>query len=117
MERKTRDYNKYQSDDLCCKITALEPLMDKFRAFGWQAQEVDGHNFAELAQAFTAAGETKSKPSIILAHTVKGKGISFMENNPKWHGSPAPQREERLMAFRECGCACPEQEEIKGVKK
>jgi transketolase len=102
------DYNKFQSDDLCCHITALEPLMDKFRAFGWHAREVDGHSFQELAAAFAQARETKGKPSILLAHTVKGKGISFMENNPKWHGSLAPQGEERLRAFRECGCASPE---------
>jgi len=98
------DYNKYQSDDLNTNITALEPLMDKFKAFGWYAVEIDGHDFREIGNALDRARKIKGKPSIILAHTVKGKGISFMENNPKWHGSLAPQGEERVCALRECGC-------------
>ena len=98
------DYNKYQSDDLNTNITALEPLMDKFKAFGWYAMEIDGHDFREIGNALDRARKIKGKPSIILAHTIKGKGISFMENNPKWHGSMAPQGEERECALKECGC-------------
>ncbi len=98
------DYNKLQSDDYCENVTALEPLMDKFRAFGWYAMEINGHNFREIANAFDRGRKIKGQPSIILAHTIKGKGISFMENNPKWHGSLAPQGEERKCALRECGC-------------
>jgi len=98
------DYNKFQSDDLNTRITALEPLMDKFKAFGWYAMEIDGHNFREIANAFDRARKIKGQPSIILAHTIKGKGISFMENNPKWHGSLAPQGSERECALNECGC-------------
>ena len=98
------DYNKYQSDDLNANITALEPLMDKFKAFGWHALEIDGHDFREIEDAFDKAKKVKNKPSIVLAHTVKGKGVSFMENNPKWHGSLAPQGEERECALKECGC-------------
>lgn len=98
------DYNKYQSDDLNTNVTALEPLVDKFEAFGWYAMEIDGHNFREIGNALDRARKIKGKPSIILAHTIKGKGISFMENNPVWHGSLAPQGEERECALRECGC-------------
>ncbi len=97
------DYNKLQSDDLCEKVTALAPLADKFSAFGWHVMEIDGHDFNEIGAAVKEAKETKGMPSIILAHTVKGKGISFMEGDPKWHGSMAPQGEERAQAMRECG--------------
>lgn len=98
------DYNKYQSDDLNTNITALEPLMDKFKAFGWYSMEIDGHDFREIGNALDRAKKIKGKPSIILAHTTKGKGISFMENNPIWHGSLAPQGEERVCALSEVGC-------------
>ncbi|MEI8349175.1 MAG: transketolase [Candidatus Omnitrophota bacterium] len=98
------DYNKYQSDDLCSNVTALEPLADKFKAFGWNVLRINGHNFKEIARAFRNAKNRKGKPTVILADTIKGKGISFMENNPKWHGSLAPQGEEKKCAFQECGC-------------
>lgn len=99
------DYNKYQSDDLNENITALGPLVDKFKAFGWYTVEIDGHDFGEIGNAFDRARKNKGTPSIILAHTIKGKGVSFMEHNPaKWHGSLAPQGEERIRALREYGC-------------
>ena len=98
------DYNKFQSDDLNENITALEPLNDKFKAFGWQVIEVDGHDFREIENAFYRARTTVGKPTMIIAHTVKGKGISYMENVPKWHGSLCPTGEERECALRECGC-------------
>jgi transketolase len=98
------DYNKYQSDDLNTNITSLEPLVDKLRAFGWYVIEIDGHDFREISNAYQIARKIKGKPTIIVAHTVKGKGISFMENNPKWHGSLAPQGDERICALQECGC-------------
>jgi transketolase len=97
------DHNNLQSDDKCCNITALDPLYDKLGAFGWHVQEIDGHNFEEIAGAFYSASQTKEKPSIIIAKTIKGKGISFMENNPKWHGSLAPVGQDRDQALRECG--------------
>jgi len=97
------DYNKLQSDDYCTAVTALEPLVDKLRAFGWHVQEIDGHNMASIASAFQRAKGFKGKPSVIVAHTIKGKGISFMEGVPKWHGSLAPQGDERLLALKECG--------------
>ncbi|MGR3178628.1 MAG: transketolase [Candidatus Anammoxibacter sp.] len=97
------DYNKLQSDNWNKNITALEPLIDKFKAFGWFTIEVDGHDFDEIGSALDEAKRVKEKPTIIIAHTTKGKGISFMENNPKWHGSLSPDGEERECAFRECG--------------
>ena len=71
----------------------LEPLADKWRSFGWHVIEVDGHDIAALQNAFAEAAATKDKPTCIIAHTIKGKGVSFMENNPKFHGT-APTREE-----------------------
>lgn len=97
------DNNRFQSDDLNTNITALESITEKLQAFGWQVIEINGHNFEEIANALEQAKKVKGKPTVILAHTIKGKGISFMENNPKWHGSLAPQGEERVIAFKECG--------------
>ena len=98
------DYNKLQSDDLNTKITAIEPLNDKFKAFGWHVIEIDGHDFREISNAFTRARAMAGKPTMIIAHTVKGKGVSYMENVPKWHGSLCPTGKERECAMRECGC-------------
>ena len=97
------DYNKFQSDDLCTRITALEPLAAKFAAFGWHVLEIDGHDFREIANAFARARAMAGRPTVIIAHTVKGKGVSFMEGVPKWHGSLCPSGEERACALRECG--------------
>jgi len=97
------DNNGLQSDDLNTNITALEPITEKLKAFGWEVIEINGHNFEEIAKALEQAKKIKGKPTVILARTIKGKGISFMENNPKWHGSLAPQGEERVVAFKECG--------------
>lgn len=97
------DYNKLQSDDRNENITALAPLIDKFTAFGWFAQRIDGHDFEEIAEALNKARTRSGVPSIVLADTVKGKGISFMEDVPKWHGSLAPKGEERRIAIQECG--------------
>ncbi len=95
------DYNKLQSDDYCDNITALEPLADKWRAFGWHVIEIDGHDFGQIAFAFDMAKKVKKKPACIIAHTVKGKGVSFMENDPSWHGSRAPTKEELERALQE----------------
>ncbi|HEY9078883.1 transketolase [Magnetovibrio sp.] len=81
------DYNKMQSDDLNENIIGLEPLADKWRAFGWHVVEIDGHDFAAIEAAVAEAKRTTGKPTLILAHTLKGKGVSFMENYPTWHGS------------------------------
>ena len=96
------DYNKLQSDDYCSAITSIEPLMKKLEAFGLHVIEIDGHNFGEIAMAFHRAKAWRKGPTAILAHTIKGKGISFMENNPKWHGSLAPDENEASIALKEC---------------
>jgi transketolase len=94
------DYNKMQSLDFCERTIKLEPFADKWRAFGWNVFEADGHDHASLRAAFDKArGETKG-PSVVIAHTVKGKGISFMENNILWHYR-TPQGEEYEAAVRE----------------
>lgn len=81
------DYNKLQSDDSNANIMGLEPLGDKFRAFGWNVQEIDGHDLDSIVCALEQAFEIAAKPSVIIAHTIKGKGVAFMENVPQWHGS------------------------------
>jgi transketolase len=97
------DYNKLQSDDYCDNITALEPLADKWKAFGWFVIEIDGHNLSQINEAFDRAKKIKNKPTVLIAHTIKGKGVSFMENNPLWHGSRAPNPKELAQAIEELG--------------
>ena len=94
------DYNKIQLDGFTKEILDLEPLADKWRAFGWHVIEIDGHDVASVQKAFAEAAATKGKPSCIIANTVKGKGVSFMENNPKWHGV-APSPAEVELALKE----------------
>ncbi|MBI2685475.1 MAG: transketolase [Acidobacteria bacterium] len=96
------DYNRIQLDGFVKDIMELEPLADKWRAFGWNTLEVDGHDFAALQKAFAEAAATKGKPTVLIAHTIKGKGVSFMENNPKFHGV-APTKEELEKALQEIG--------------
>jgi transketolase len=78
----------------------LEPIVAKWQAFGWQAIEIDGHNMKEILSAYKKAKETKGQPSIIIAHTIKGKGVSFMENVVDFHGR-APTKEEAEKALKE----------------
>ncbi|MBI1898807.1 MAG: transketolase [Acidobacteria bacterium] len=96
------DYNKIQLDGFVKDIMDLEPLAEKWRAFGWHTLEIDGHDIAALQAAFAEAAATKGKPAAIIAHTVKGKGVSFMENNPKYHGV-APTNDEMVRALAEIG--------------
>lgn len=96
------DYNKFQLDDSTKKILDLEPMADKWRAFNWAVREIDGHNMREILDALAWAKSVKNQPSIIIAHTVKGKGVSFMENNNEFHGV-APTREETVKALAELG--------------
>ena len=93
------DYNKMQSDDLNARIMGLEPLDAKWRAFNWNVQAIDGHNFAEIAAAFSNARATASKPTVIIANTIKGKGVSYMEGVPSWHGSVKLKPEEIRQAL------------------
>ena len=95
------DYNKMQSDDLNENIMGLEPLRQKWEAFSWHVIEIDGHDFAQIESAFDEAKAKKGKPTVIIAHTIKGKGVSFMEGVPTWHGSVALRPEELERALRD----------------
>ena len=94
------DYNGYQIDGKVKDIMNLEPLTEKWQAFGWQTINIDGHNIAEILDAFQQAKAIKGKPVIIIAKTIKGKGVSFMENVVDFHGR-APTEEEAKKALEE----------------
>ena len=97
------DYNKMQSDDLNENIIRLEPLVNKWESFGWNVLEIDGHNSSEIKFAFDSAQIVKSKPSVIIANTIKGKGVSYMENSPTWHGSVKMSNSDLKQALIELG--------------
>jgi len=94
------DYNHIQLDGFVNDIMPLDPLAEKWRAFNWHAIDVDGHDIPALQRALAEAEATKGRPTAIIAHTIKGKGVSFMENNPKFHGT-APTMEEMHKALAE----------------
>jgi transketolase len=94
------DYNKIQLDDFVAKVLDLEPVVDKWKAFGWAVMEIDGHDVDQIAKALDQAEAARGGPVLIVAHTVKGKGVSFMENDPGWHGK-SPKPAEALEAIRE----------------
>lgn len=79
------DHNKMQSLDFCENTIKLNPFADKWRSFGWNVIDIDGHNHEKLKKAFNEAKSVKGKPTVIIANTVKGKGVSFMENDILWH--------------------------------
>ncbi len=87
------DYNKVQENGPTNSIKNLEPLSEKWKSFGWYVIEVDGHNITELMKALDTHDEIKEKPTVIIAHTVKGKGVPFMEGDCHWHGK-APNEEQ-----------------------
>ncbi|MSQ11463.1 MAG: transketolase [Dehalococcoidia bacterium] len=87
------DRNRIQNDRFVSQVMELEPLAEKWRAFGWNVAEVDGHDHAQVLSAVAAAKAVAGKPSVIIAHTVKGKGVSFMENNPEYHGKAATKEQ------------------------
>jgi transketolase len=87
------DRNRQQIDGWTRDVMGLEPLADKWRAFGWHVLEADGHDMQAILEALAAAQQVKGQPSIVIAHTTKGKGASFMENNLRFHGN-VPDREE-----------------------
>jgi len=97
------DYNKMQSDDLNERVMGLEPLDAKWRAFNWHVRAIDGHDFGEIAAAFAEARATRDKPMLILAHTIKGKGVGYMEGVPAWHGSVRLKPEEIRQALADLG--------------
>ena len=96
------DFNRVQLDGPIEEIMPLDPLPEKWKAFNWSVIEIDGHNMEEILDALDKAKQMKGKPTMIIAHTVKGKGISFMEGKFQWHGK-APNKEEYEIALQELG--------------
>lgn len=96
------DFNGLQIDGDITKVLNPTPIDKKFEAFNWNVIDIDGHDYEQIQNAFGQAKATKGKPTMILARTIKGKGVSFMENNAAWHGS-APNSEQCAQAVSELG--------------
>ena len=96
------DYNGLQIDGKISDVMSPEPISNKFEAFGWHVIDVDGHDFDQLINAIEEAKNTKGKPTMVVCKTVKGKGVSFMENEASWHGT-APTKEQCEIALKEIG--------------
>jgi len=96
------DYNKYQALEPIKDVLGLEPLKAKWESFNWAVKEVDGHNMEEIISVLDKVPFEKGKPNFVIAHTIKGKGISFMENVPIWHYR-LPNEEETKIALKELG--------------
>lgn len=93
------DYNKLQSDNLNSEIMKLEPLRQKWESFGWHVSEIDGHSKIEIKNALDIAKSNINKPSVIIANTIKGKGVKYMESSPLWHGSVMLSKEDMYNAL------------------
>ena len=96
------DHNGLQIDGRNEDVMNIEPIDEKFKAFGWHTISIDGHDFQEIFNAIDQAKKVEEKPTIIIAKTIKGKGVSFMENQVGWHGN-APSKEEAEKAIKELG--------------
>lgn len=96
------DFNKWQATGRSEEVLALTPLVDKWRAFGWDACEIDGHDMSALIDVLTKEKNGDGKPKAVIAHTVKGKGVSFMEDDNNWHYR-IPTKEEVDSAYKELG--------------
>jgi transketolase len=94
------DWNQVQLTGPVSAVMEIQPLPAKFQSFGWNVLEIDGHQFPQILEALEAAKSCKGKPTVIIARTVKGKGCSFMENKPEWHGR-APTDDELCQALLE----------------
>ncbi len=94
------DSNDVQLDGPVHEILPLEPLADKWRACNWAVLEINGHDMRQILQALDTANEIHDRPTVIIARTTKGKGVSFMENKAQWHGVP-PNDEEYAQAVAE----------------
>jgi transketolase len=93
------DYNGIQQTGATADVMPTEPIADKWQAFNWHVQEIDGHNVAQILDALDRADEVHARPSIIIARTTKGRGVSFMEYDHNWHGmSPTQEQYEQAMA-------------------
>jgi transketolase len=98
------DFNKWQATGRSREVMALDPLVDKWRAFGWNAVDVDGHDMTALLGALQRHPAVDGRPTAIIAHTVKGKGVSFMEDDNNWHYR-IPTADEAIKAKQELGVA------------
>lgn len=107
------DFNGLQIDGKLEDVVNPAPIAEKYRAFGWNAIEIDAHDLDQIEKAYTQAEACKGKPTVIVAHSVKGKGVSYMENRPEWHGS-APNEEQYLQAEKELDDALKAIEIVKG---
>jgi transketolase len=94
------DYNKLQAFGKTNEVLSLEPFKKKWEAFGWEAREINGHDFNEIEETLRIVPFKKDKPSVVICHTIKGKGISFMENKLEWHYK-SPNKQEYNLAIKE----------------
>jgi transketolase len=115
------DFNQVQQSDKVVNILDIDPVVPKWEAFGWRAIEIDGHDMEQILDALDQAEEATGRPTMIVSHTIKGKGVSWMELNADWHGK-APDEEQGRLAIEELeGRISPEEgkrrfEELKGGK-
>ena len=98
------DRNRIQNDDFVQEILPMGSVAEKWSAFGWHVDEIDGHDMGQMVRALEATREVRGRPAVVIAQTVKGKGVSFMEDNPVWHGR-APNDEELAQALAEVRAA------------
>lgn len=98
------DRNRIQNDDFCKEQMRMFDIPAKWKAFGWNVMEIDGHDMEQIVDGINFLDTSNNGPSILIAHTVKGKGVSYMEDNPSFHGA-APNEEEYLLAMKELGAS------------
>ncbi len=110
------DKNNLQIDGEVCCVMEIDPISEKYRSFGWHVIVIDGHNMEDILRGFEEASKVKGKPVAIIANTIKGKGVSFMENIAGWHGR-APNREELDKALKELGFSDLPVESLLGIAK
>lgn len=96
------DRNRIQNDDFCEEQMRMFDIPAKWKAFGWNVMEIDGHEMEQIVDGINFLDTSNNGPSILIAHTVKGKGVSYMEDNPSFHGA-APNEDEYLLAMKELG--------------
>jgi len=97
------DYNRVQLLGPVSEIMEIAPVADKWRSFGWAVVEIDGHDMRQIIEALESIREVKGRPHLVIAHTVKGKGVSYMEGKAAWHGKP-PNKEQLAQALTELQC-------------
>jgi transketolase len=110
------DYNKLQSDDLNDNIMRLEPLAAKWRAFEWAVAEIDGHSLRGILSGLRSASVTQGRPSVLICHTTKGKGVPYMEGKPQWHGSVKLTREQAEEALKALAASADEIKDLLDVR-